>query len=177
MSNIKFDWDEVMKNSAHVMAQCLTKGEYISTITDLHKKLESYYKSIGKTAPGPSTYRQNVSKRLNSEVSIKTALYQLAGMYEKMTLQMLAEGITVSTDETADKCNWLFVRLKKSAVDYVNMRKHLYFFSHELKKKFSKDIVFISFDNDTIVILCKDNNSRKKLLNFFTTEKIHADLM
>lgn len=180
MSNIKYDWEKILKDSAHVMAQCIKNGKYISNIIELYYEMESYYKKKGKAYPCLNTYRQNIGKMLNSSekgISVKTALYQLAAKYDEMTLSMLAESIAVATDETADNCYWLFIRLKKYEYDYVHVQKHLYFLSHELKKKFSNEIVFISYDIDTLVIMCSNAKARKRLFNFFTSKRINASLL
>ncbi|MCM1508477.1 MAG: hypothetical protein NC177_15310 [Ruminococcus flavefaciens] len=170
MKGKKFYWDIIVKDSAEIIANDILKGKNkITTLKSLYTALEEMYKKDNREIPTSSTYRQKMHQVLNvgyNQKNVKSALYQLAGKYDKMTLNMFAENIQLSSENNADNCNWLFIRLKKYESDYTKTQKHLYFFSQELKKKFTKEIVFISFDTDTIVIMCSDINSRNKVFSY-----------
>lgn len=125
------------------------------------------YKSQGKEIPKLNTYRQYMHKALNighNQKTPKDALYQLAGKYDKMTLDMLAKNADVTV---TDGSKWLFIGLKRNNSEYVDIQKHLYFLSHELKEKFSQEIIFVSFDTDTLVIMCRDYDARNLVFKEF----------
>lgn len=124
---------------------------------------------VNKKIPTYNTYRQKMHEFLNvtsNQKDVKSALYQLAGKYEKMTLDMLVDNICFSSENTSDNCCWLFIRLKKNNPDYTETKKHMYFLSQELKKKYTKEIIFISFDIDTIVVMCSDINGRDTVFSY-----------
>ncbi len=168
MKKAMFDWQIIIKDSAKIMADSIFKGRKdISTIPALYKELEKVYKSQDKKIPKLNTYRQYMHKELKLSHNQKTprsALYQLAGRYDKMTLNMLTENVNATV---ADSSKWLFIRLKRNDSKYIDTQKHLYSLSHELKKKFSPEIIFTSFDNDTLVIMCRDSESGNSILSYF----------
>lgn len=180
MENI-FNWETIKKDSAEIMAVSISEGRDIpSTIRELHDKLSASYSVNGKRIPEYNTYRQKIRQILEiprNSKNVKSALYQLAGAYDKMTLQMLADNITVSNDVIADNSCWVFIRLKRHQDDHALFNKHLHFLSRELKKKFAQEIIFISFDTDTLVILCADINARQMLTSYLTSPEINADLV
>ena len=181
MSNIKFNWESIFSDSAEIMALSISKGIDIpSTISNLYKKLEEKYETEGKIIPSYDTYRQVLHKKLNTshnQKTVKSALYQLAGAYDKMTLQMLAENITVTTDAAADNASWLFIRINAKKIKSEDRNKHLYYLAGELKKKFSREIIFISFDIDTLVIMCADSNARKTIISYFDKSVIPVTII
>lgn len=180
MDNI-FNWENIKKDSAEIMAMSISEGKDIpSTISELYDKLSANYSANEKRIPEYNTYRQKIRQILEiprNSKNVKSALYQLAGAYDKMTLQMLADNITISNDVIADNSCWMFIRLKRHQDDHTLFNTHLHFLSHELKKKFAREIIFISFDTDTLVIMCTDSNARQKLISYFTSSKINADLV
>lgn len=168
MKKTIFDWQTIIKDSAKIMAESIATGKKdITTLPALYKELEKMYKSQGKKIPQPNTYRQYMHKALNIRHNQKTpkdALYQLAGKYDKMTLDILVKNTDVTVDNGG---KWLFIRLKRNDSEYADTQKHLYFLSHELKKKFSREIIFISFDTDTLVIMCRDDDARNLVFKEF----------
>lgn len=181
MSNIKFNWESIFNDSAEIMVLSISKGINIpSKVSELHEKLKEKYEAEGKITPPYDTYRQVLYKKLNTyhnQKTVKSALYQLAGAYDKMTLQMLAENITITTDEVADSSSWLFIRISAKGITAENRNKHLYYLADELKKKFNREIIFISFDIDTLVIMCADSNARKTIVSYFDKSVIHVTII
>ena len=180
MKKPKFDWDTIIKDSAEVIAHSLKVGKEITAIKSLYDELKKIYLSGNKDIPEFNTYRQVIRKKLNiapKKKNVKTELYQLAGAYAKMSFKMLTENTTISSCAIADSGCWLFIRLKNIDSDYNNTAKHMYTLAHELKKKFIGKIVFVSFDNDTVVIMCSDNMARQEILQYFQSPKIKADII
>ncbi|MDE5765345.1 MAG: hypothetical protein K2I00_10380 [Ruminococcus sp.] len=122
MKGKQFDWDSIVKDSAEIVADDILNGKNkITTLKSLYNALEEMYKKDNRKIPTSSTYRQKMHRILNvghNQKNVKSALYQLAGKYDKMTLNMLAENIRLSSETNADNCNWLFIRLKKYESDY-----------------------------------------------------------
>lgn len=170
MSNQIYDWEQILQDSADIMATSIINGETISKISELYAKLEIKYKAEKKMLPSDNTYRQVFHKKLNiapNQTIVTSTLYQLAGKYDKMTLDMLAENVRVSSQTKSDS-SWLFIRLKNIVNDvYADITKHLYHLSHKLKENFHQEIIYISFDTDTLIILCADSDSRDKLVSYF----------
>lgn len=170
MKGKSFNWDDIVKDSSKIIIKSILKGkDEITTLKSLHTALETTYQKSGKEIPTYSTYRQKMHKLLNirhNQKNVKNELYQLAGKYEKMTLDALSENIYLSSKAAANDCNWLFIRLKKNEPDYSKTKKHLYFFSQKLKEKFKNEIIFISFDTDTIVVMCSNSNAKGKIHSY-----------
>lgn len=177
MKGKSFNWDDIVKDSSKIIIKSILKGKNeITTLKSLHTALETTYQKNGKEIPTYSTYRQKMHKLLNirhNQKNVKNELYQLAGKYEKMTLDALSENIYLSSKIAANDCNWLFIRLKKNEPDYSKTQKHLYFLSQKLKEKFKNEIIFISFDTDTIVVMCSNSNATGKIHSYL--KKISKD--
>lgn len=181
MSNSKFNWDEIMADCADIIARSISSGKKIpSTLPELYKLLSERYSDEGKKLPVQNTFRQIMHGKLNighNQKNVQSAFYRLAGKYDKMTLQMLSDNIVISTDTVADAAAWLFIRLKNKKIPANEKNAHLYYLSHKMKEKFDREIIFISFDTDTLVIMCTGNDSRKKILSYFSnTLKNIADI-
>lgn len=168
MKKKQLNWEEIMQDSAEVMMECIKNGTEITTLPALYVQLQKKYSIEGKQLPAQNTYRQEMHKRLNLQPNqrmVKTALYQLAGAYDKLAVQTLAKEAMIAASNTDRNCSWLFIRVKRkvsgesTAQKYRMMQKHLYHLSHKLKEEFRTSILFASFDRDTLVILCKDNNA------------------
>lgn len=185
MSNEKFDWEMILKDSAKIVASSLNADKnHALKISNLYKKLEAQYQSEGKSVPKFNTYRQFMHRKLNmgkSQENVQNALYQLAGTYAKMSLPVLAKNVTVASDNISNDNCWLFIRLKNVLdSNYVqetdmNKWKIMYYLSQGLKKKYSDKILFISFDTDTIAIMCADNNARERLVSYFQKHGLGAE--
>lgn len=170
MKGTTFDWDSIVKDSAEIITKSiLQENDTITTLNILYTSLEKLYQKKDKKLPTYNTFRQKMHKVLNvarNQKNVKSALYQLAGKYDKMTLNMLAENIYLSSESSANGCNWLFIRLKRHDSDFINTQKHLYYLSQKLKKKFTQEIIFISFDTDTIVVMCSDSNAKNMIFSY-----------
>lgn len=170
MKGKKFNWDDIVKDSTKIISKSILKGNNeITTLKTLYTALETTYQKKSKEIPTYSTYRQKMHKILHikhNQKNVKNELYQLAGKYEKMTLDVLAENICLSSKAAANDCNWLFIRLKRHDSDFINTQKHLYYLSQELKKKFTQEIIFISFDTDTIVVMCSGSNAKNMIFSY-----------
>ena len=181
MPRTGFDWTVIQKDSAKVIAQAIKNGEKVSSLPDVYELLVQYYQDRGQTdLPQERTYCRKMREMLDLQAdkrSIAAELYQFAGAYSKMTLPELAQGLTVSTAATADSSHWLFIRLERDEPDATKAAKHMHFLCSELKKKFAKKILFTTFDDDTIVVLCHDDEARKKIADYLKSPKIQAQPM
>lgn len=178
MSNLKYDWEQIIRDSAEVMALSIAKGNDIpKQLSDLFEKLKDKYKSERKAIPPFNTYRQVIRKKLNipkRKKIIRQELCRFAGKYNIMSLQLLSENITVYTNIISDQAAWLFIRLKETNISVEDRNSHFYYLAQELKKKFSSEILFVSFDIDTLVVLCNNRSSRKKIVLYF--EKLKTNI-
>ena len=176
MSNSKYDWNKIKDDCAKIMAESISKGKDIpSTLPELYKLLKAKYTDEEKPIPVQNTFRQIMHDKLkigHNQKNVQGALYRLAGKYDKMTLQMLSDNVIMSTDNNADKSVWLFIRLQNKEIPLDERNTHFYYLSHKIKEKFQQEILFISFDIDTLVIMCTDSNSRKKILSYFSNNVI-----
>lgn len=176
MRKSPFKWNRILEDSAEIMAQSIASGNPVSTIPALYRLLEQKYKAEGKALPVERTYRGKLHKLLDipyNQRNVTSSLYQLAGKYDEMTLAMLSENVMVSYDIKECDCHWLFVKVSsKRNKKSMEIQKHLYHLAHKLKKDFQKEIVYISFDSDTIIILCENFYSLKNLMNYFRTHEV-----
>lgn len=183
MNKEKYNWERIFKESTKLIIDSINHDEKLVTnISGLYEMLENKYikEKREKELPGISILRKKFHNKLNinpSQKIVKSVLYQLAGAYDKMTLEMLAENITVTTDEVADRSSWLFIRINTEKIKSKNKSKHLYYLAGELKKKFSREIIFISFDTDTLVIMCADNDSRNTIISYFDKSVIPVTII
>lgn len=173
MSNIKYDWDQIIEDMTELIAKSISDGKKPPTIHMLYDQLRKKYAAHEILFP----QNQNVfSRKIHDELGLdyheknyEPYFYRLAAQYEKMTIDHLAAGLRVSAVYYDNNCNWLFIRVKKviqgksEKKAYTTRQKHLYLFSKELKRRFYRSIIFTSFDRDTLVILCTDDQARKKV--------------
>lgn len=169
MSNPKYDWEEIFSDTAQLIAELIRDEKDVpKTFPELYKMFEKHYCKVGKEAPSERMYVRQMRSKLkiaNNKRFIQAELYRLTGDYDKMSLKLLADSSKISTLPDA---LWLFVQMKsENKADDRN--SHFYHVSRKLKEKFKNDIIFISFDTDTIVILCADNKAKSKILSYFNS--------
>lgn len=179
MANKKYEWDSIIKDMAAIIAGRIASGKKPPTINTLYKTLKNNYNKQGKLFPGESAiFTRKIHSYLGLDKNSKNYepyFYRLAGQYDKMTLDSLATGISVSTANSGSNSSWLFIRINsvinngKPINSNENVQMHLYKLSQRLKDKFSEEIIFISFDRDTLVIMCMDNNARQTVANYFSS--------
>ena len=177
MPNVKYDWERIIRDMTDIIAGRIAAGKKPPTITSLYKQLSKQYKVSGQPFPVKSEiFTRKIHQYLGLDKNSKNYepyFYRLAGQYSSMTLDSLATGLSVSS-VSADSSNWIFIRLKSLIADskainsYSVVQRHLYLLSQKLKKKFSSEIIFISFDRDTLVIMCRDNASNQKVVKYFS---------
>ena len=171
MAGSKYNWDKIYSDTKQIISGCIENKKAVPTfLSKMHQILEKDYKQKGKAIPTKRTYVQKMRSMLlipNTKRNIQAELYRLVGRYDKMTLQLLSDSCTISAVNNA---SWLFIRLqsKNTAEERYS---HFYHLSHKLKEKFKNDILFISFDMDTLVILCANGSSRVKLESYFQSLK------
>lgn len=178
MANKKYEWDSIIKDMTAIIADRIASGKKPPTIKSIYKILEREYKKQNQPFPDNSQiFTRKIHNYLGLDKNSKNYepyFYRLAGQYDKMTLDSLATGISVSTASSGSNSSWLFMRIN-SIIDNgkpinrnENVQMHLYKLSQRLKDKFSEEIIFISFDRDTLVIMCMDNNARQMVADYFS---------
>ena len=176
MSKI-IDWDKIWKDSADIVIKHIEAGDALSKVSQLYKELEDKFDGESKQdeLPKYNTYRQRIHQVLGIESNkgnIKTELYKFAGKYSNMTIDNLCEQLSVSSANESNNSNWLFIKLKRNIEKeyykkkYTAVQSHLYHLSHKLKDKYKEEIVFASFDSNTLVILCKDSKAKENIGNY-----------
>ena len=128
-------------------------------------------------------YSKKIRKEFNIDChkkNIQLELYQAAAAHGKILLKTLSQNVTISYPTVASQAVWLFIRLKKTKeteeknISLEDYNSHFYYLSKRLKEQFKDEILFLSSDTDTVVLLCKDDPARKKIIRHF--RKLHPHL-
>lgn len=171
-------WSKIYKECAIIINECAAQQFGIKTIKELYSKLEEKF-SIQESfddweLPSYDTFRQKLRKHLSltsRSANVGAALYRFAGAYNKMTIDMLSDNVRISSDSLEQGCRWIIIRLNRCVIEdkhrFNNTQRHLYQLSQALKDKFKNEILFISFDRDTMVILCSSNDAKEKIRKHF----------
>lgn len=158
---LDINWDRVMKRCVRLIIKSHNNDTPIKSCSELHKQYILAYDKINE-----HTFRYHIRQILGLEKgqSINSEnLLMLAGMYNSVSLNMLAKDVRVKYSGKIDGSNFVFLKLKSN-----HEPKFLYSISTKLKEKYKNSILFISYDNDTLVILCKDKNAAQRLIKVFT---------
>lgn len=170
MKTDQFPWEEIFKDSARLLSESLANEKKpISKVSELYKALEKDYKNKGKPEreiPGEVSFRRKLHKKLNiayEQRIYKSALYQLIGKYYNMTIPALAQHLTMTPVDSHDNLCYLFLRVQKGKRSISENKKILYATCKQLKIAFPDEIMFLSYDDDTIVMMCPNKEARKKV--------------
>ena len=183
--NSKYNWNKIVKDSEKIIHDTTKNGnrKLISTIKELYDRLKFQYEKKGKEVPRYVLYSKKIRKEFNigrHKKNIQLELYQAAAAHEKIPLETLSQNVTISYPKVASQAVWLFIRLKetketeKKNISSKDYNSHFYYLSKRLKEQFKDEILFLSFDTDTVVLLCKDDSARKKIIRHF--RKLHPHL-
>ena len=125
-------------------------------------------------------YSKKIRKKFNIDhhkKNIQLELYQAVAAHEKISLETLSQNVTISYPTVASQAVWLFICLKETKQKNISLEdynSHFYYLSKRLKEQFKDEILFLSFDTDTVVLLCKDDPARKEIIRHF--RKLHPHL-
>lgn len=183
--NSKYNWNEIVKDSKKIIRDTTKNGnrKLISTMKELYDRLKFQYEKKGKEIPKYVLYSKKIRKKFNIDhhkKNIQLELYQAVAAHEKISLETLSQNVTISYPTVASQAVWLFIRLKKTKeteeknISLEDYNSHFYYLSKRLKEQFKDEILFLSFDTDTVVLLCKDDPARKKIIRHF--RKLHPHL-
>ena len=180
--NSKYNWNEIVKDSKKIIHDTTKNGnrKLISTMKELYDRLKFQYEKKGKEVPRYVLYSEKIRKEFNIDrhkKNIQLELYQAVAAHEKIPLETLSQNITISYPTVASQAVWLFIRLKDTKhmnISLIDYYSHFYYLSKRLKEQFKDEILFLSFDTDTVVLLCKDDSARKKIIRHF--RKLHPHL-
>ena len=156
----------------------------MSTMKELYDRLKFQYEKNGKEIPKYVLYSEKIRKEFNIDrhkKNIQLELYRAVAAHGKILLKTLSQNITISYP-TVDKsgCLAYSFALKKTKeteeknISLEDYNSHFYYLSKRLKEQFKDEILFLSFDTDTVVLLCKDDSARKKIIRHF--RKLHPHL-
>lgn len=168
-----FDWEEIFKDSADILSRSLAEDKKpIYKVSELYAALSKLYKQREKQnmLPKQSTYNKRMHEKLELEHSqriMKSSLYKLIGYYHEMSIQALSQYLTVKEEALSQEIRYLFLRLDKGKRNIVDNKKLLYSTCKQLKQRFSDEILFLSYDDDTIVLMFPNEKSRNKVKKFF----------
>ena len=171
----KTNWNILVKDSAEVMAESISKQLPIKTLPALYEKLKEKYEKEGKALPSKNTFRQKMHKILHlphNKRNVELDLNNLAGAYEKQTIDLLLQNVKITTSQSSKACFWIFIKISREVEDekpttHLRMKqKHLYHLAQKLKDAFGTSILFASFDTDTLVMLCKDEGTRARIKKY-----------
>ena len=169
MSNYQYPWGEIFQDCADLITVQIRDSKNVpETFPQLYQLFEKWYTERGKKVPEQRHFIRKMREELGVESGkkkIQPYLYTFVGKYDKMSLELLAEGTTLSMVSNA---SWLFVRLRSKISSTTDKKNaHFYYLSRKLKEKFPQDILFLSFDVDTLVILCKNEESKNRVQSHF----------
>ena len=171
--NSKYNWNEIVKDSKKIIRDTTKNGnrKLISTMKELYDRLKFQYEKKGKEVPRYVLYSEKIRKEFNIDChkkNIQLELYRAVAAHGKILLKTLSQNITISYPNVASQAVWLFIRLKETKeteeknISLEDYNSHFYYLSKRLKEQFKDEILFLSFDTDTVVLLCKDDSARKK---------------
>ncbi len=163
--------DYLLKNTARYSVD---GKEPISNASDLYRRLGKAWKEEYPDEPFPQavTFRCKLRKKMNlneNERICKSNLYRMFEIYDHIAIPALAKHLKLSPTASSDKICYLFIEISNARKEeFHNHRKLLRSVSSKLKKKFPTKILFISYDDDTIVILCPNAKARDSLSKYLT---------
>ena len=174
--NRSIDWKKVWKDTCQIFIQDRT----IKDVKTLYERLGKKYKKDNtiENLPSDDYYSRRLRKELDisrKKKNISTELCKFAGLYSELPLEELSKDTSLSSVNSCSDCSWLFIKLTRVITDeyfnkkYTAVQAHLYHLSHKLKENFKNEILFASFDNDTLAVLCKDQPSKEMVENYITT--------
>ncbi|MBQ5989204.1 MAG: hypothetical protein IJL67_06890 [Oscillospiraceae bacterium] len=164
MANSKYNWDEITDHIKELTLFNINSNKRPPTMQQLYRKLKSEFKP---TAPDFKIFLRHYHKFFGLEKSQKnyeSYLYDLVGKYNEESLRQLADNLKI-TSHTSDAV-WLFIRFKKKDSE-LNTQKYLHTMSQKLKEELGENILFITFDHDTLTVLCKDSATKHDIEYYF----------
>jgi hypothetical protein len=173
---------KIVKDSKKIIHDTTKNGnrKLISTMNELYDRLKFQYEKKGKEVPRYVLYSEKIRKEFNigrHKKNIQLELYRAVAAHGKFFLKTLSQNITISYPTVASQAVWLFIRLKDTKQKNIfleDYNSHFYYLSKRLKEQFKDEILFLSFDTDTVVLLCKDDPARKEIIRHF--RKLHPHL-
>lgn len=181
MGNIdRYNWKEIWILCSKILARYSVEGKVpISNASDLYRRLSKTWKEEypDEQLPKEVTFRSKLRKKLKlkeNERICKSDLYRMFEIYDHVAIPALAKHLKLSPTDSLDKTCYLFIEISNARKEeFHKHRKFLHSVSTKLKKKFPTKILFISYDDDTIVILCPNTNARDSLSRYL--DKINVE--
>lgn len=169
MNTDHFDWEMIFKDAARILSESLSEPHNnITKASELYQKLKLEYEKLSNPVPTQNTFTKKLHTYLhmdNHQRIYKTSIYQLIGVYYPQSIKPMAQNFKIIS-AVPDNMTYLFLQLDDKNNKTADNLKILYEMVYKLKSKFINDILFISYDSTTIVIICKNQSSREKIQTF-----------
>ncbi len=176
MGNIdKYNWKDIWIFCSKILARYSVEGkDPISNASDLYRRLGKAWKEEypDEQLPQEVTFRSKLRKKLNlkeNERICKSDLYRMFEIYDHVAIPALAKHLKLSPTDSSDEICYLFIEISNARrEEFHKHRKLLRSVSSKLKNKFPTKILFTSYDDDTIVIVCRNADARDSLSEYLT---------
>lgn len=100
MSNYQYPWEEIFQDCADLITVQIRDGKNVpETFPQLYQLFEKWYTEREKKVPEQRHFIRKMREELGVESGkkkIQPYLYAFVGKYDKMSLELLAEGTTLS---------------------------------------------------------------------------------
>ena len=130
MSNYQYPWKEIFQDCADLITVQIRDSKNVpETFPQLYQLFQKWYTERGKKVPEQRHFIRKMREELGVESGkkkIQPYLYAFVGKYDKMSLELLAEGTALSMVSNA---SWLFVRLR-SKISSTTDKKNAHFYRH-----------------------------------------------
>ncbi len=180
MRTDQYNWEEIFHNSAVILSESLANDKKtIARPSELYAALKKYYEQNGwdYKLPKQSTYNRRMHNKLELERSqriLKTSLYKLIGQYRDMSIEALSQHLQIKEGSMSGQQCYLFLRLNRKKRSIAANKEILYSACKQLKQKFTDEILFASYDDDTIVLILQNTNAHQKIKEFVERSMVES---
>ncbi len=168
-----FDWDHIWNVCSKLLADSIAMDkEPISNASELYRSLLAAARDgyIDEALPKAVTFRRKLHQKLSKDGNdriCKNALYEMIEQYDKIAISALAKHLKLMPTSSSSKACYLFLRISdKRKTNVPDHSKLLHSVSAQLKKKYPTKILFITYDNDTIVMLSPNTRARDSVIAY-----------
>ena len=170
MGKQNFEWGDIFEECRTILKK-RNKSKPIKTWMELYNELKKSKDKKKQPCPASDTFKRHLSDELDLgkyDRLTKDLLYSMLHIDTQETIEDLLHNAQISVTPNLNQNCWLFITLKREDNTGTKSIVHLYQLSHKIKTVFSEDVAFISFDIDTIVVLCSSEESKAKIEKYVT---------
>ncbi len=172
MRSEQFLWENVFADSAKILVTSLfdTHSQILKAAT-LYEALYATYLQENKAEhlPNQITYLRKLHKKLNVPYEQRIGggtLYRLIGMYPNASVTALAEYLQKLPSSPKDVPCYLFLTMEKCSHTSSENPEMLSDLCLQLRHKLPEEYQVLSWEDDTIVMICPNPNARKAVRKF-----------